>query len=74
MVDHIHCVHVLVYCPHCDAVYCSLCNKQWGIHTHNWYPLVYPVYPWCPQPYPVYPPFWCTTTGDTTVPPIIGAF
>jgi hypothetical protein len=28
--EHKDCEHELVYCPHCDVVYCKKCKKEWG--------------------------------------------
>ncbi len=28
--EHNQCDHDLKYCPHCDVVYCTKCNREWG--------------------------------------------
>jgi len=39
--NHSHCLHDLKYCEHCDVVYCTLCDREWGGHVHyqpyTWY-------------------------------------
>lgn len=35
---HDHCEHDLKYCEHCDVVYCTKCDREWGGHQHwTWY-------------------------------------
>lgn len=36
--SHSHCPHDLKYCEHCDVVYCTKCDREWGGHQHyTWY-------------------------------------
>jgi len=39
--NHNHCLHDLKYCDHCDTVYCTKCDREWGVHVHyqpyTWY-------------------------------------
>jgi len=38
--NHSHCLHDLKYCDHCDTVYCTKCDREWGGHQHygyTWY-------------------------------------
>lgn len=39
--SHSHCSHDLKYCDHCDVVYCTKCDREWGGHVHyepyRWY-------------------------------------
>lgn len=36
--NHSHCLHDLKYCDHCDVVYCTKCDREWGGHNHTyWY-------------------------------------
>lgn len=52
--NHNHCMHDLKYCDHCDMVYCTKCDREWGGHKHEyWY--------WGGIPYRV---TWASTVSD----------
>jgi len=39
--NHSHCMHDLRYCEHCDAVYCTKCDREWGGQPHYIYTTPY---------------------------------
>lgn len=39
--NHSHCLHDLKYCEHCDVVYCTKCDREWGGHDHSGYYWIY---------------------------------
>ena len=42
--QHTHtCIHNLAYCSVCDAVYCTICGKEWG-QPYRWYPCTWQPY------------------------------
>ncbi len=38
MHEHNECEHNLKYCSKCDVVYCTKCKREWGGHSHYWWP------------------------------------
>ena len=40
------CNHDLVYCGHCDVVYCKKCKREWGHQHYYWqnWGTTYPYY------------------------------
>jgi len=63
---HSHCKHDLEFCEHCDQVWCTKCEREWGAtgcSLPHYYVQYLPGFSYYFSYYPSYKPLYGTTSG-----------